>query len=51
MKTNRKITRKELANILEISEKTARKEYKIIMACLQVKRKYLTSADLQNYGI
>ena len=47
-----KITRKELANMLGVSEKTARKEYRTIMDSLNIKyRKYLTAADLKTYGL
>jgi transcription initiation factor TFIIIB Brf1 subunit/transcription initiation factor TFIIB len=51
MSTNSKITRKELQNILGVCEKTARKEYRIIIDSLNLKRKYLTEKDLLKYGL
>jgi hypothetical protein len=48
---NKKITRKQLMYILGVCEKTARKEYRIIIDCLQLKRNYLTENDLKKYGI
>ncbi|WP_164879138.1 hypothetical protein [Flavobacterium cerinum] len=50
-KTTNKVNRKQLAHILGIGEKTARKEYKIIIDSLGIKRNYLTFNDLQKYGI
>lgn len=46
-----KVTRQQLADILGVSEKTGRKEYKIIIDSLVLNRSYLTYMDLQTYGL
>lgn len=52
MKTNRKITRKELCNILNISKNTCTTYYRAILDCLSITdRDYLTENDLKTYGI
>ena len=49
---NKKISRKELQNILGVCYKTACKEYRIIMDSLEITtRKYLTQNDLKKYGL
>lgn len=48
---SQKVTRKDLANILGVCYNTARKDYNIIKDSLELKRTYLTIADLQTYGI
>lgn len=49
--TSQKVTKTQLMHILEVSYKTARKEYQIILDSLELKRKYLTISDLISYGI
>jgi len=51
MQNTFKVLRKDLQNILGVSEKTARKEYQTILDSLGLKRKYLTYKDLENYGL
>jgi hypothetical protein len=46
-----KVNKTQLQHILEVSYKTACKEYGIIIDSLNLKRKYLTVQDLIRYGI
>ena len=47
-----KVNKKQLGAILGVSYKTALKEYKIILDCLQItNRKYLVIDDLVKFGI
>lgn len=47
-----RVTRQQLASIIGVCEKTARKEYQTILDSLAiVNRNYLTFADLANYGL
>ena len=47
-----RVSRQQLADLTGVCEKTARKEYKTIMDCLQiVGRKHLTYQDLADFGI
>ena len=48
---SQKVTITQLKNILEISYNTAKKEYQVIIDCLQIKRSYLVVKDLIDYGI
>lgn len=49
--TSQKITKTQLMHILELSYKTACKEYQTIIDSLALKRNYLTVQDLITYGI
>jgi DeoR/GlpR family transcriptional regulator of sugar metabolism len=44
---SRKISIKELSNILEVSYNTAKKDYYIFIDMLELKRKFLTIGDLK----
>lgn len=48
---SQKVNKVQLQFILEVSYKTARKEYQIILDSLALTRKYLTIKDLIDYGI
>lgn len=49
--TSQKVNKKQLGIILEVSYKTARKEYQTILDSLALTRNYLTIQDLILYGI
>lgn len=49
--TSQKVTKKQLMTILCVSYPTALKEYRTILDCLNLKRKFLTIQDLVIYGI
>lgn len=49
--TSEKVNKKQLGHILGVSYKTARKDYAIIILSLELKRNFLTIADLIKYGI
>jgi len=44
---NRKISIKELSNLLDVSYNTAKKDYKIFLDILELKRKFLVISDLK----
>lgn len=46
-----KINKIQLMHILQVSYPTARKEYAIIIDCLELKRKYLIVEDLIKFGV
>lgn len=48
---SQKVSKTQLMHILDVSYNTARKEYQTILDSLQIKRDYLTIADLLKYGI
>ncbi len=49
--TSRKISIKELADILEVSYNTAKKDYRIFIDMLELKRNFLTLGDLKTLKI
>jgi hypothetical protein len=49
--TSQKVTKTQLGYILGVSYPTARKEYRTILDCLSLTRKYLMISDLIQYGI
>lgn len=46
-----KVSKTQLMYILGVSYPTARKEYRIIIDSLDLKRRYLTINDLIEYGV